>query len=437
MSIHYKDYYEVLGVARDAKDAEIKKAYRKRARTCHPDLNKDEGAEDRFKELNEAYEVLGDAEKRKRYDTLGRNWKAGQAFTPPPEWGWRGCQFRSGEGMGGFSGDFSDFFEVLFGASGASGSGFNRRSRSAPRATRGRDHEAALTISLEEAYHGITKSISLQSEGAGSPGGQGRTSASYEVRIPPGTTTGKRIRLGGQGGAGAAGGKAGDLYLAVHVAPHPVYCLDGHDLEMDLRLAPWEVALGASVTVRTLDGEATLTVPPGTESGRRLRLRGKGLPLPGGSDRGDNVFHLLVHKRLRLACEEAGPEHGGVLYAVGHGGLRRREIGWSDRLDQIHDTQDSHQLLAVVKHQNRSVTRLHDPAGGNCAFKGLHQSFNAFPDGAVLIHGGIVLQRDHDFSNLFLLFVSFLHSLCRIVYFHGEEIYVARFGQIVVGAIFQ
>jgi curved DNA-binding protein len=310
MSVEFKDYYQTLGVSRGASDAEIKKAYRKLARKYHPDVNKDAGAEDRFKEVSEAYEVLSDPEKRKRYDTLGANWKAGQEFRPPP--GWENVHFEFGGGgprgggfsMDDFGGGFSDFFETLFGGARGGGrprSGFNAWS-AAP--ARGQDHAAEVTIALEEAYHGARKSISLVETKPGPDGRLRQETKSYDVRIPPGTTEGTRIRLGGQGGAGAGGGSAGDLYLTVHLAPHPVFRVKGHDLEADLKLSPWEAALGAKVPVRTLDGSATLSVPPGTPSGRRFRLRGKGLPRGRSKGRGDLYLSAAITVPTRLTGKE-------------------------------------------------------------------------------------------------------------------------------------
>ncbi|MBN2452478.1 MAG: DnaJ domain-containing protein [Lentisphaeria bacterium] len=317
MGVAFKDYYEILGVSREATGDEIKKAYRKLARKYHPDVNREPGAEDRFKEIGEAYEVLSDAQKKKRYDSLGRNWKAGQEFRPPP--GWENVRFEFSGGSGGrgfrmedFGGGFSDFFESLFGGlEGAGGPSFagSRRGGSffdghPPRAARGQDREAEVTISLEEAYHGAAKTLSLSSRERGPDGRLHRTTKSYDVRIPPGTTEGTRIRLGGQGGAGASGGQAGDLYLAVRIAPHPVFRLQGHDLEAALRLSPWEAALGARVSVATLEGKATLTVPAGTQTGRRFRLRGKGLPLAGSRGRGDLYVTAAIVVPASLSPKE-------------------------------------------------------------------------------------------------------------------------------------
>lgn len=282
MGVRFRDYYETLGVSRTASDDEIKKAYRKLARQYHPDVNKSAEAEEKFKQIGEAYEVLKDPEKRKRYDTLGANWQHGQDFTPPPNWesifggfgGGRG-PFGGGAGAGDASG-FSDFFDILFGGGFGGGAGpfTGRRTRPGSQ-MRGTDHEAALTITVEDAIKMPTKQITLQSNDPQGPG-----TRTYDVKIPAGVSEGTRIRLAGQGGPGLAGGPPGDLYLKVRIAPHPVYRAkaDSHDLEMDVRLAPWEAALGAKVGVPTPEGPVELAVPPGTQSGQKLRLRNRGLP---------------------------------------------------------------------------------------------------------------------------------------------------------------
>jgi curved DNA-binding protein len=265
MAVAFRDYYEVLGVPRDASGEDIRRAYRKLARQYHPDVNKDPGAEDRFKEVSEAYEVLRDDEKRERYDRLGAGWKAGQDVSAASGFeGFEGfgngggVQFEFGEGA-----DFSDFFEGLFGRRGRRSAGFQGFS------TRGSDHEAVLELSLEEAAAGGRRKLSL---------GDGRD---FEVDIPAGVRDGQRIRLAGEGGAGAGGGSAGDLYLRVKLRPHPRFKVNGRDLTTDLPVAPWEAALGATVEVPTLSGIAKVKVPSGSSSGRRLRLRGEGL---GGGD---------------------------------------------------------------------------------------------------------------------------------------------------------
>lgn len=299
MSVAFKDYYEVLGVSRTAGPDEIRKVYRRLARQYHPDVNKNPGAENRFKEVAEAYAVLSDPQKRKRYDEVGANYQAGQEFRPPP--GWENIPpeyYAASAGGGRFAaedlGGFSDFFETLFGGghapAGTHGAHFH-----------GQDHEAEITIDLAEAVHGAAKTISLQSAEVDAHGQVRRQTRTYKVRIPPGTAEGARIRLSGQGGRGFGSGPAGDLYLRVHIAPHPRFRLNGRDIEQDLPLTPWEAALGTSVTMATLHGKAALTIPPGTQSGQRFRLKGKGLP---GHPAGDLIAVVQIHVPRRMQARE-------------------------------------------------------------------------------------------------------------------------------------
>ena len=262
--MEFKDYYQTLGVAREASQDEVKRAYRKLARKYHPDVSTEQDAEDRFKEVQEAYEVLKDPEKRAAYDQFGANWKAGQGFEPPPGWD------REFEFSGAGQGDFSDFFETLFGRGGpfAAGGGFH-----AP----GEDHHATIEVSLEDAYHGASRNITLRVPELDSRGRVRTVQRELRVKIPKGVKPGQRIRLAGQGAPGHGSGAAGDLYLQVELAAHPRYRLVGNDLEMDLPVTPWEAALGAKVTVPTLGGRVDLTVPAGTQSGSRLRLKGRGI----------------------------------------------------------------------------------------------------------------------------------------------------------------
>ncbi len=294
MAVAYHDYYETLGVPRDASADDIRRAYRKLARKYHPDVNKDPGAEDRFKEISEAYEVLRDEDKRARYDRFGANWRAGEDVSQAG--GFDGA-FRQGNGFGDVrvefgGGDFSDFFEGLFGA----------RARRAPRggagragprgfSMRGSDHEAVLELTLEEAARGGKRRISL---------GDGRD---FEVEIPRGVRDGQRIRLAGQGEGGVGGGPAGDLFLRVRLKPHPRFRVKGRDLYLDLPVAPWEAALGAEVPVHTLEGTARLRVPAGSSTGRRLRLRGQGLPTADGKA-GDLYAIVAVHVPKKPTKEE-------------------------------------------------------------------------------------------------------------------------------------
>lgn len=266
----YKDYYAALGVPREADAEQIKRAYRKLAREHHPDVSAAPEAEARFKEVAEAYQTLRDPQRRAAYDELGRR-PAGQEFAPPPQWA---REF----GTGSFEDvDLADLLASL-------GRGHPARGAHHPGPGRGRDYESGVRISLEQAHRGTTLNLQLDGDAGGA-----RT---LEVTIPPGASEGQKLRLRGRGGAGRRGGAAGDIYLHVTLAPHPVFRPDGHDLHLDLALAPWEAALGAEVEVPTLDGAVLLTVPPGTRAGRKLRLRGRGLA-DGRGGRGD--LYALVH----------------------------------------------------------------------------------------------------------------------------------------------
>ncbi len=286
MAVKYQDYYKTLGVERSASADQIKSAYRKLARQYHPDVNKADDAQEKFAQINEAYEVLSDPDKREKYDQLGADWKAGQEFRPPPgAGGFEGFDFNGGSFRmhpGGASGaGMSDFFEALFGAMGGRHAhGFDE----APHRSRaGADQEAALTVTLEDAYHGGTRHLSLT-------GGDGQT-RSFDVKIPKGVTSGKTIRLKGQGGPGTP---PGDLLLRVQIAPHPTFQLNGKDLTVDVPISPADAALGVKVDAPTLDGPVTLTVPPGASSGSRLRLGGKGMPDPRGQP-GDLYARIKIN----------------------------------------------------------------------------------------------------------------------------------------------
>jgi len=290
--VKFRDYYEIMGVDKNATEEEIKRAFRKLARKYHPDLHvaKDKKeAEEKFKELNEAHEVLSDPEKRKRYDQLGENWKAGQDFQPPPGWnvrqgfgpepgGERETFYRSAD-----TGDFSDFFETIFGHGFREGYQSPRGSQPFVRHQPGADHEATLRISLEDAYRGGVKNIALQLQKLNPDGSLSAQEKHYEVKIPPGILPGQKIRLSGQGSEGTGGAAKGDLYLSVEIEPHPRLRLEGLDLYTELPVTPWEAALGAEVKVDTLAGPVTLKVPSGTQSGQKLRLKGRGMPNVKGS----------------------------------------------------------------------------------------------------------------------------------------------------------
>ncbi|KXX63609.1 DnaJ C-terminal domain-containing protein [Marichromatium gracile] len=267
--MQYKDYYKTLGVARDASQDEIKRAYRKLARKYHPDVSKESDAEARFKEINEANEVLHDPEKRAAYDALGSGWRAGQDFRPPPGGGRRGHYRFDADDVG----DFSDFFSSIFGRAFGGAE---------PPRRRGQDQTVRIALDLDEAYRGVTRQVRVESSG---------NARTLKVRIPAGVTQGRQIRLAGQGGAGLGGGPAGDLYLEVELKPHPHFTPDGRDIHLRLPLAPWEAALGAAVSVPTLGGTVSLKIPPGSQSGQRLRLKGRGLP---GDPPGDTLVTLEI-----------------------------------------------------------------------------------------------------------------------------------------------
>jgi curved DNA-binding protein len=287
----FKDYYRVLGVERGASDDEIKKAYRKLARKHHPDVSKAADAQTRMQELNEAYEVLRDAEKRAAYDRVGKGWQPGQDFRPPPDWA-SGFEFAGGPGGPGDAGDYSDFFEALFGAA-RRGQGRD----SAGHRMRGQDHHAKIVVPLDDAFHGATRVLTLHSPVRDASGQVALEERRLSVAIPRGIRAGQQIRLTGQGSPGLAGGPAGDLYLEVEFAPQSRYRVDGRDLYLTLKLAPWEAALGAVVPVRTPAGTVEMTVPAGTRSGARLRLKGRGIPAASaGAAPGDCyvVFELVL-----------------------------------------------------------------------------------------------------------------------------------------------
>ena len=284
----YKDYYAVLGVPRDASLDQIKKAYRKLARENHPDVSKATGGEEKFKDAAEAYATLKDAEKRKAYDELGSR-PAGEEFAPPPQWEQHfggGAGGGSGGGPGGFggaSGGFGDMdLEELLASLGGHGA-----ARRAPRPQHGRDFESTVSISLEDANRGTTLSLEV----GGDDGAR-----TLEVTVPAGVSEGRKLRLKGKGGPGRNGGEAGDIYLHIKFAPHPVFRPDGHNLYFDLVLAPWEAALGKELEVPTLDGPVMLTVPAGTRAGRKLRLRARGLATGRSGDgaRGDLYAVILI-----------------------------------------------------------------------------------------------------------------------------------------------
>ena len=289
--MQFKDYYETLGLERGASQDDIKKAYRRLARRYHPDVSDAPDAEARFKEVGEAYEVLKDPEKRAAYDEFGQDWKAGQDFRPPPGWD-AGFEF-SGAGAG--ASGFSDFFETLFGA-GRTG-GFSRGPDDfghfgGQRAgLKGEDHHARVLIALEDAYTGGSRTITLRTPGIADDGRVGTQARSIRVSIPKGITAGKRIRLAGQGAPGGPGARPGDLFLEIEFEPHPIFAVEDSDVLLTLPVAPWEAALGETIEVPTLGGAVTLKVPAGSQSGQRLRLRGRGMP---AQPAGDQIVTLRI-----------------------------------------------------------------------------------------------------------------------------------------------
>ncbi len=274
----FKDYYAVMGLAREATQDDIKRAYRKLARKYHPDVSKEAGAEERFKAVGEAYEVLKDPEKRAAYDQLGTGWREGQEFRPPPGWD-AGFEFSGGGYTSSGEGVFSDFFETLFGGLGGTAhSGFGR---SAPRAGRGEDHHSTIAVTLEDAFHGATLALQLRVPEYDAAGRLTTRQRKLQVKVPRGVIAGKRIRLPGQGAPGLRGGQAGDLFLEVQLKPHSIYEVDGKKVFLNLPVTPWEAALGAKVQVPTLAGRVDLNIPAGARSGQKLRLKGRGMPVPG------------------------------------------------------------------------------------------------------------------------------------------------------------
>ena len=295
--MEFKDYYQIMGVRRDATQDEIKRAYRKLARKYHPDVSKEADAEARFKEMGEAYEVLKDPEKRAAYDQLGANWKAGQDFRPPPDWD-QGFEFHGGGFTGADASQFSDFFESLFGR------GFAQAAHSHGGIhARGEDTYARVMIDLEDAYHGATRQLTLRHTELGSDGRPQTRERTLTVRIPKGVRQGQHIRLTGQGSPGIGKGKAGDLYLEVEFNPHAIYRVEGRDVFLELPVTPWEAALGATIQSPTPLGKVELKVPPGTAAGRKLRLKGRGIP---GQPPGD--LYIIIQVALPRADSETGKD---------------------------------------------------------------------------------------------------------------------------------
>lgn len=308
--MEFQDYYKILGVSKNASLEEIQRAYRKLARKYHPDVNKDKSAEEQFKRINEAHEVLKDPEKRKLYDAYGKDWHSGaqqQQF-------WQDQNFSQGTGPRGYSrsfrfnsngsfeeaGEFSDFFNSLF------GQGFSRRQRDSRFYTEdmpGQSQEAELTVSLSDVYHGASKTISFHMYETDNRGQARPSTKTLQVKIPKGITDGGIIRLGGQGQKGVGSGAPGDLLLRINIAPDPRFKINGHDLHTTVSISPWEAALGAQIPIQTVDGNVTLNVPKGAQNGKKLRLRGKGIPRRKGTA-GDIIVELEVKMPERLTSEE-------------------------------------------------------------------------------------------------------------------------------------
>jgi curved DNA-binding protein len=317
MPVQFRDYYETLGVSKTATEDEIRSAFRKLARKYHPDVAKDKkSAEEKFKQINEAYEVLSDPEKRKKYDQLGASWNQPGGFQPPPDWGRQqpGGGFYQWGGDGGgvefeFGGTgFSDFFEAFFGG-GRGRSAFGGFGGREATPGRGSDVEADIMVTLEEALHGSTRTVSLRRSGSNKV-------ERYQVKIPRGVHEGQRIRLAGQGEAGVGGGKSGDLFLRVRLARHPDFAVEGSDLIHEIKIAPWQAVLGAELKVPTLEGTVRLKIPPGTQGGQRFRLKERGLPGISGK-RGDLYVVVQINvprkitERERQIWSELAKLHAG------------------------------------------------------------------------------------------------------------------------------
>jgi curved DNA-binding protein len=276
----YKDYYSILGVPRGAAADDIKKAYRKLARKYHPDVSKEAGAEDKFKEVAEAYEVLQDPEKRAAYDRLGY-YQPGQQFEPPPGWDFQFHRDGAREGGPDFTAaEFSDFFRDLFGGRFSAEDGMGQGSGRRGFSMRGQDIEAKVEVSLAEAASGVVREFVMRVPETLPDGRAHMAERRVKVRIPKGATSGQKLRVPGKGSPGAGGADSGDLYLTVTFAPHPYLRADEHDLYLELPVTPWEAALGADVEIPTLSGKVRLRIPPGSSAGAKLRLSGKGLPKP-------------------------------------------------------------------------------------------------------------------------------------------------------------
>ncbi len=297
--MEYKDYYKIMGLNKEATQSEIKRAYRKLARKFHPDVSKETNAEEKFKQVGEAYEVLKDPEKRAAYDQLGNDWKAGQEFKPPPDWD-AGFEFSGGGFTEGDAAAYSDFFESLFGHDFSQTRGGQR-----PFHAHGEDHHAKVVIDLEDAFHGAARTITLRTPELDDKGRVTTHERTLNVQIPKGVKAGQRIRLAGQGAAGVGNGKSGDLYLQIEFRTHPLYRVEERDLYLDLPVAPWEAALGATIKVPTPEGIVDLKIPAGSVSGHKLRLKKRGIP---GKPPGD------LYAVVQIVLPPADDEKARALY---------------------------------------------------------------------------------------------------------------------------
>ncbi len=299
--MEYKDYYKIMGIDKDASQQEIKRAYRKLARKYHPDVNTASDAEDLFKELGEAYEVLKDPEKRTAYDQLGANWQAGQQdFQPPPDWD-AGFEFHGNGFTGSQAGaeGFSDFFETLFGQSGRD---YQYRSADAGHyQMRGQDSHAKVFIDLEDAYQGASRGLTLRATVMGDDGHPQVKARTLNVKIPKGVKAGQNIRLKGQGSPGVGGAQAGDLYLEIEFNPHSIYKVNGADVSLEVPIAPWEAALGAKINIPTPSGSVDLKIPEAVSSGKTMRLKGRGIP---AKQAGDFYVSLMIEIPKQLSDKE-------------------------------------------------------------------------------------------------------------------------------------
>jgi curved DNA-binding protein len=286
--MQFRDYYQILGVARDETAENIKKSFRKLARKYHPDVSKEPDAEVRMKEINEAYTVLSDPEKRAAYDQVGRGYQPGQDFRPPPDWD-AGFEFSGGGFSPHETADFSDFFAELFGRMGGGRGGIH--SRQGGFRAGGEDHHAKVMLALEDSFTGATRQISLRVPQVDAQGHVQLTTRTLNVKIPKGVHEGQVIRLAGQGAPGIGGGPTGDLLLEVHFNPHVRFRPEGRNLHLTLPVAPWEAALGAVVAVDLPEGAVKVRIPEGTQSGRQLRVRGKGIP---GEPAGDLFLDIQI-----------------------------------------------------------------------------------------------------------------------------------------------